>query len=691
MVEMSEHNHQTDSDTAAHQHDHHTQHSGHGGHHSMTMDDAAMFLRRFWYTTALLVPLILVSNVGVKFLGIPDFDGRSYVGFGISTIIFYFSLIFFEHAGHEIKARSYGMMTLVSLAVASGFLFSVASTFIPSFGGVGFFLEISTLIWVLLFGHYLEARSTASAGSALQEVAKLLPKEVHLLVNGQTQDVPIDQIKPGDLVVVKPGEKLPADGKITEGQANMDEALITGESKPIAKKVGDLVIAGSICLDSSITVRIEKTGLDSTVGHIQSLVETAQTTKPKLQFLADKVASLLTFIALGTAITTVLYWNLISGQTFAFSLTLAVTVLVIACPHALGLAIPTVSTTATSLALKNGIFLKSLKKLEAARNITVVAFDKTGTLTEGKPAVTEVVTAEYRNSNIEIRNNDQNSKSKILTIAAALEKGSSHPLAKAILVEAESMPDVSNFKNIAGQGVTGSIDGSQYWLGNEKILGTVKLGKLKNDFERMNNQGQTTVILRDSQEILGLIAIADKIRPESKIAIEQLHSQGIKVAMITGDNDGVAKSVAEELGIDTYFANVLPEDKYKKIKELQDNGERVMMVGDGVNDAPALIQANVGVAVGTGTDVTVEAGDIILTKNNPRDISRLLVLAKKVYTKMIQNLVWAVGYNVIALPAAAGAFARWGFFLRPDVGAFLMAMSSVIVVANALQLKRVKL
>ncbi len=653
-------------------------HHGHtSGHHSMGADDAQMFLRRFWYTTFLLVPLLLVSNVGIKFFGVPDFGGREFVGFAISTVIFYFSWIFFEHATHEIKSRSYGMMTLVSVAVASGFLFSVASTFIPSFGGVEFFLEISTLIWVLLFGHYLEAKSTATAGSALQEVAKLLPKVVHLLDGEQTTDVPVEQIKAGDMIVVKPGEKLPADGTILEGAANMDEALVTGESKPISKKTGDAVIAGSICLDGSLKIRIEKTGLDSTVGHIQQLVEQAQTTKPQLQHIADRVASLLTFVALGTAILTVLIWTLVSGQTFAFALTMAVTVLVIACPHALGLAIPTVSTTATSLALKHGIFLKSLKKLEAARNISIVAFDKTGTLTEGHPGVTDVV---------------GENREEALRVAAALEAGSSHPLAQAIIAEAKgAKAKVTEFKNLAGRGVSGTVEGNKYWLGNTEILEQVDLSEQKNDFERLSAEGKTVVILRDKTQVLGLIAVADKVRPESKEAVKQLHNIGVKVAMITGDNEGVAKTVAGELGIDTYFAQVLPEDKYKKIKELQDKGEQVMMVGDGVNDAPALIQANVGVAIGAGTDVTVEAGDIILTKNNPADIPKLLILSKKVYGKMIQNLVWAVGYNVIAIPAAAGAFASFGLFLRPDVGAFLMAMSSVVVVINALQLKRVKL
>ncbi len=655
----------------------------HSGHHPTMANDGNLFLRRFWYTTVLLAPLLIVSNVGVKFLAVPDFDERQYIGFAISAVIFYFSLIFFAHAGHEFKSRQFGMMTLVSVAVASGFLFSVASTFFPAFGGTEFFLEISTLIWVLLFGHYLEARSTTAAGAALREVAKLLPKEAHILDGAETRDLPIDELKPGDIVVLKPGEKAPADGQIIEGSANMDEALITGESKPISKKVGDLVIAGSICLDGRLSVRVERVGLESTVGRIKKLIESAQATKPRLQHLADRVASLLTFVALGTAVLTVLVWTLVVGQPFAFALTLAVTVLVIACPHALGLAIPTVSTTATSLALKHGIFLKSLKKLEAARNITYVAFDKTGTLTEGRPAVTDVVAS------------GMTTETELVSWAASLEQGSSHPIAKAILDYAKdkniSFKKVRNFKYLSGRGGTGEISHIQFRIGNEHVLDGLSLGQLRASFQRLSDEGKTVTILRSKERIHGLVAVADRVRPESKEAVESLHRMGVKVAMITGDNQGVAKYVAAELGIDSFFASVLPEDKYKKIKELQAMGETVMMVGDGVNDAPALIQANVGVAIGVGTDLTIEAGDIILTENNPADVARLLTLAKKVYRKMIQNLVWAVGYNIVAIPAAAGVFAKLGIFLRPDVGAFLMAISSVIVVVNALQLKRIKL
>jgi len=663
--------------------DHALHHAGHGGsHHSMTADDATLFLRRFWWTTILLVPLLLTSQIGIKYIGFPDFIGREYVGFAISLIIFYFSLIFFEHASHEIKSRQFGMMTLVSVAVSAGFLFSTASTFLPYFEGMEFFLEISTLIWVLLFGHFLEAKSSATAGSALQEVAKLLPKEAHVLHGDEIHDMPLTELSVGMTVLIKPGEKVPADGKVVEGGAQLNESLITGESKPVSRKVGELVIAGSISIDGVLKVTIEKIGQDSTVGQIQKLVEHAHTTKPRLQQLADRVASWLTFVALAVSIVTVLVWTLIAGETFAFSLTLAVTVLVIACPHALGLAIPTVSTTATQLALKHGIFVKSLKKLEAAKSVNYVAFDKTGTLTLGQPAVVDVLAER---------------EDELMAVAASLEFSSSHPIAKSILNYAKEkniqIQKVTNFKNLSGLGVTARVGTIQYYLGSSQLLTSngVELGKFDRDYQKLSAQGKTVIALADSKKTLGLMAIADKIRPESLKAIESLHEMGVKVAMITGDNEGVAKYVANELKIDTYFYQVLPEDKYKKIKELQSGGSSVLMVGDGVNDAPALIQANVGVAIGAGTDVAVEAGDIVLTQNNPEDIARIIILAKKVYSKMIQNLVWAVGYNVVAIPAAAGAFSKFGIFLRPEIGAFLMAISSVIVVVNALQLRRVRI
>ncbi len=678
------------------------EHPHHSGRHAMDENTATLFLRRFYWTTALLIPLLLVSNIGVKFLGVPDFAGRNYIGFGISLIIFYFSLIFFEHASHEIKNRAYGMMTLVSLAIASGFLFSVASTFLPYFGGMEFYLEISTLIWVLMFGHYLEAKSTATAGNSLQEVAKLLPKQAHLFHGDQLHDMPLEHLKPGDLILVKPGEKVPADGVIVEGSAKVKESLITGESKPVSKKEGQQVIAGSICLDGSLKIKIEKTGLDSTVGHIQKLVEAAHMTKPQLQYLADRVAAWLTFIALGTAILTVVIWTLFAGQTLAFALTLAVTVLVIACPHALGLAIPTVSTIATTLALKHGIFIKSLQKLEAARKINVVAFDKTGTLTEGNQQVTDFDLMEEIDEVQSVLGwalpREMSIEQYILSLVISLESASEHSLAQAIIYFGNQKKitqfAVKNFRAIAGAGVIGIVDGRLIAVGTPQLMQHQKVMRCAGlDGLRRNllHQGKTVISVGIDGKNVAILAISDKIRDESRLAVTQLHDMGVKVAMITGDNEGVGAYVAGELGIDTYFANVLPEDKYQKIKGLQAEGNRVMMVGDGVNDAPALIQANVGVAIGAGTDVTVEAGDIILTRNNPADIPKVLTLSKKVYGKMMQNLVWAVGYNVVAIPTAAGIFSKFGIFLRPDVGAFLMAMSSVIVVINALQLRRVRL
>jgi len=645
---------------------------------------AQSFLRRFWIVTFLLIPLIFTNEFVAGFLRVNTLPFSKWIGFGIATVIFSFSFIFFQHAWHEIKARKYGMMTLVSLAVGAGYLFSVVSTFFAGLE-VEFYLEISTLIWVLLFGHYLEARSSSAAGNALQEVAKLLPKKAHRLVNGAEEEVDISDLKEGDTVLVKPGEKVPADGNILEGSANVDESLISGESKPIEKKKGDGVVAGSINLDGSLTVALSRVGEHSTIGQIQTLIAEAQNTKPRSQKIADKASAILTFVAGITALLTILVWTLIMGEPFVFAITLAITVLVIACPHALGLAIPTVTTITTSLAVKNGVFIKNLAKIEVIKNTDYVVFDKTGTLTKGEFGVSKIVPLGGM------------SKSEVLSVAASLEQHSSHIIGQSIVLFAkkESAPlkDPKQFKNIAGEGISGAIDGKVYYIGNKRLM--EKLSVLTPDIEKeiseLSSQGKTPVIVADEKEVLGLIALSDEIKKESYEAVRKLHGMKVKVAMLTGDNEKVAKGVAEELGIDTYFAEVLPEDKYTHVKELQSKNNVVLMVGDGVNDAPALTQADAGVAIGAGTDVAVEAGDVVLTRNNPEDIVRLIVLSRKVYRKMIQNLVWALGYNTVAIPAAAGVFAFWGIFLRPEVGALLMSLSTVIVVVNAMTLKRVKL
>lgn len=673
-----------------HEKNHHQQHRheqmGHAEHSAMMgHGSASEFLRRFFTVTFLLIPLVLLTKPALSFLGFIDFPARKYLQFAVASIIFYFALVFFEHAAYELKAKKYGMMTLVSLAVGSGYLFSVASTFIPAFAGVEFYLEISTLIWVLLFGHYLEARSSAAAGDALQEVAKLLPKQAHLVKGKDTVDIDIMELRVGNVVLIKPGEKAPADGVIIKGEANMNEAHISGESTPVSKHKGDKVIAGSICIDGSLEVRLDRVGENSTIGQIQKLIAQAQLTKPTTQKIADSAASALTFIALIAAAVTVVAWTIILGKPLVFAITLAITVLVIACPHALGLAIPTVSTIATSLAIKNGVFLKNLAKLEVVRAVDYVVFDKTGTLTTGEFGVTEIIATGNLN------------KKQILTIAASLEKLSSHVIAYAIVASAKkqslTLLKTEQFKNLAGKGIEGKIKGVEYIIGNRALINERQLltDEVEEWYQQLSKQGKTTVFLGSKDAVLGIIALSDEVKEESITVVDKLHRLGIKVAMLTGDNEQVAKSVAENLKIDSYFADVLPEDKYKHIQELQHKGLKVMMVGDGVNDAPALTQADVGVAIGAGTEVAVEAGDIILTRNNPEDIVRLIKLSRSVYRKMAENLLWATGYNVVAIPAAAGAFAAWDFFLKPEIGAILMSLSSLIVVANAMLLKRVNL
>ena len=677
---MHTHSNNNHSDHHAHKHHNHSEHGSHGmGHGS-----AEVFLRRFWIVTFLLIPLVVTNEAVAGFFGIPIFELGKWISFAIATVVFGFSLIFFEHALHEIKARRYGMMTLVSLAVGAGYLFSVASTLIPSLHAE-FYLEISTLIWVLLFGHYLEARSGAVAGNALQEVAKLLPKQAHKLVNGVEEDVDVTELKEDDQVLVKPGEKIPADGVILSGSANVDEALISGESKPIHKSEGDEVVAGSICLDGSLTLKLSRVGEHSTIGQIQKLIAEAQQTKPNSQRIADKAAGILTFVAGITALLTILVWSLLLGETFTFSITLAITVLVIACPHALGLAIPTVTTITTSLAVKNGFFIKNLAKIEVIRKADYVVFDKTGTLTTGVFGVTDVTTI------------GDFTKDQVFKVAGSLEQHSSHIIGQSIVAHAKKerirLENISEFKNVAGKGIKAVFDGVTYTVGNKAIMQEV--GIITTDSEKaygeLTAKGKTTIFVADETKVIGLIGLSDTIKEESFNALKKLHDMGVKVAMLTGDNKAVAQSVAEELNIDTYFAEVLPEDKYTHIKSLQKDGSVVLMVGDGVNDAPALTQADAGIAIGAGTDVAVEAGDVVLTRSNPEDIVRLITLSKKVYAKMIQNLVWALGYNIVAIPAAAGAFAYWGFFLRPEIGAFVMSLSTVMVVANAMLLKRIDL
>ena len=650
----------------------------HHDHASMMASPGAAkdFLRRFFIVTALLIPLALFSAPGMTYVGMPDFAARTYVEFIIATAIFYFGWVFFQHARHEIMMRQYGMMTLVSMGVGAGYLFSALSTFIPSLE-TEFYLEISTLIWVLLFGHFLEAKSSTAAGDALQEVAALLPKQAHVKRGEETQDVDIEDLKEGDVVVVKPGEKVPADGTVLTGSAHVNEAHISGESKPVSKTQGGEVVAGAIVLDGSLEVKLLRVGESSTIGQIKSLIASARKTKPSAQRLADRAARWLTFSALGVSIITLLVWSLVVQDTIVFSATLAITVLVIACPHALGLAIPTVSTIATKLAVKNGVFVKDMSKIEIIKKASYVVFDKTGTLTHGKFGVTQV-------------NAVSGDEKELLQVAAGIEQFSSHVIGTSIVAYAKeqtiNIPKADDVKNIAGKGMGATIAGQTYWVGNARLMQELNLWQ-----EMDTAKGATAVYVASKEKILGVILLSDTIKEEAQQAVDELHALGIQVAMLTGDNKKAAQSVAETLGIDTVFAEVLPQDKYTHIKSLQEKGNVVLMAGDGVNDAPALTQADAGVAIGAGTDIAVEAGDIVLTQSNPEHIVRLIVLAKKVYAKMIQNLWYALGYNVIAIPAAAGIFVPLGFRLTPAVGALLMSLSSVVVVINAMSLRKARL
>lgn len=614
------------------------------------------FLKRFYLVSILLIPLFLFSMPAVKYLGIPDFAIRKYLEFIFASAIFYFALVFFEHARMEISMKKPGMMSLVSLGIGSGYLFSAISTFVPGLGAE-FYLETTTLIWILLFGHYLEAKSSGAAGDALDEVAKLLPKLVHLITKKGIKNVPLDKIKTGDQVLVKPGEKVPADGEIISGSGSFNISHLTGESIPVEGKIGAIIPAGAISVEGSFTIMLTKVGESSTIGQIKNLIEGAKKTKPSAQRLADKAAGWLAYAALSVSLITVIFWFFIAGQPFNFAITLAITVLVIACPHALGLAIPTVSTIATKLAIQNGVFIKDLAKIETVKNATYVVFDKTGTLTKGNFAVTGIFPEKHQ--------------SAILQYAASVEQFSEHPIAKAILDEAGKrkikVSKVAHFKSIAGIGVEGF------------------LGKNKVEIRRPG----ATVYLNGKR--FGVIEIADEVRPESELAISDLHRLGVKVAMLTGDKKDVAEGVGKKLNIDTIFAEVMPKDKYKYIRKLQKKGNVVVMAGDGVNDAPALTQADAGVAIGAGTDVAIEAGDIVLMQSNPEHLVKLFVLSRKVYRKMIENLFWATGYNMVAIPAAAGVFIPIGFQLSPAVGALAMSLSSVIVVVNALSLRKTSL
>jgi P-type Cu2+ transporter len=651
--------------------EHHKQ-KGHNHHQHMAAD----FKKRFIVSIIITIPVLLLSPLIQGFLNIEEFmkfPGDMYVLFALSTLIFFYGgWPFLKGLYNEIRSKQPGMMTLIGLAITVAYVYSSAVVF--GLEGKVFFWELATLIVVMLLGHWIEMRSVMGASSALNELARLMPKDAHRITSGdKTADVPLEELEKGDKVLVKPGEKFPADGVILKGDTSVNEAMLTGESKAVTKKEGMEVIGGSVNGEGSVTVEVKKTGKDSFLSGVIKLVEEAQQSKSRTQDLADRAAFWLTIIGISAGAVTLVVWFFLIDKDFAFSLERSVTVMVITCPHALGLAIPLVVAVSTSLSAKKGLLIRDRAAFERARNIDAIVFDKTGTLTRGEFGITDTIPL-----------SGSPGKDELLKYAASLESQSSHPIAKAIAGSVRDKYKVSDFKSITGKGAKGTVNGKNIKIVSPGYLkeNNIKAGK-NEDVESVLSQGKTVVYVLFDDEPVGAIALADIIREESKEAVKRLKELGIKPMMLTGDNEQVARWVAEEVGIEEYFAEVLPEDKSDKIKEIQSRGLVVAMTGDGVNDAPALARADIGIAIGAGTDVAVETADIILVKSNPLDVVSILELSKATYRKMLQNLGWATGYNVFAIPLAAGVLFPLGIVLSPAVGAALMSLSTVIVAINA--------
>lgn len=659
---------------AMHEDKHMKHKKGHGDHHAHMVAD---FRRRFWVSLAVTVPILFLSPLIQQFLGFEfRFPGDYYVVFALSSFVFFWGgWPFLKGIFEELSKKTPGMMTLIALAIAVAYTYSSAVVF--GLTGKFFFWELATLIDIMLLGHWIEMKSVMGASKALEELARLMPSEAHLIrPDGNTQDVALDELKAGDRVLVKPGEKVPADGRVVEGASSVNEAMLTGESMPVEKKQGDKVIGGAINGEGSLTVEIMKTGAESFLSQVIDLVRQAQQSKSKTQDLANRAAFWLTLIAISGGAITLFVWLAVMQKDFAFSLERAVTVMVITCPHALGLAVPLVVAVSTALSASNGLLIRNRSAFERARNIQAIIFDKTGTLTEGRFGVTDTISFKEGLGGDEI-----------LKLAASVEAHSEHPIAKGIVNSSKETFKVSDFKAITGRGAGGKVEGRDVMVVSPGYLRENSIEVDDNRVETLSAQGKTVVYVLVDGELTGAVALADIIRPESRKAIDMLKEMGIRCLMLTGDNRLVAKWVADELGLDEYFAEVLPHEKSEKIKEVQARGLTVAMTGDGVNDAPALAQADVGIAIGAGTDVAVETADIILVRSNPLDVVAILGLSRATYRKMIQNLAWATGYNAFAIPLAAGALYKYDVLLSPAMGAVLMSLSTVIVAINARFLK----
>lgn len=663
--------------THSHEQASHDKHAGH---------NVAMFRRKFWVTLVLTLPTLIWGHMLQRALGYsaPQFPGLVWIPpvFGIAVFV-YGGWVFIQGAIRELRDRLPGMMTLISLAISVAFVFSVAVTL--GYPGMPLWEELSTLVTIMLLGHWIEMRSITQAQGAIKELGKLLPDTADRINGDQIEEVPVSDLQEHDLVLVRPGASIPADGLVRQGGSEVNESMITGESRPVHKAGGDKVIAGTVNGAGSLRIEVYGTGEHTALAGIMRLVEEAQSSRSRAQALADRAAFVLTLVALGAGVLTLLAWLALRADP-AFAVERLVTVLVIACPHALGLAIPLVIAISTTLAARSGLLVRDRRGLEEARTVNTVVFDKTGTLTRGEFGVVDIATAPGL------------TPEEALRLAAAIERDSEHTIAKGIVRSAEErkieIPSAEAFEALPGKGVKARVGGRELYMGGPALLQVLNVTvpeALSRAASAAGVVGRAAIYLVENGAAVAVFAVADVVRPESHEAVRMLHERGVEVVMMTGDARSVASSVAAELGIDTVFAEVLPEEKAIKIKELRHTGKRVAMVGDGVNDAPALVTADVGIAIGAGTDVAVEAGDIVLVRSDPRDIPRIIDLSKASYRKMTQNLGWATGYNVVAIPLAAGVLARWGIVLSPAVGAVLMSASTVIVAINAQLLRRERL
>ncbi|RZS98168.1 copper-translocating P-type ATPase [Cecembia calidifontis] len=645
---------------------------GHHDHHAMMIED---FKKRFWISLVLTVPILALSHMIQQLLGFElTFFGDQYVLFGLSTIVFFYGgWPFLKGLWDELKDKNPGMMTLIAVAITVAYVYSSAVVF--GLEGIDFFWELATLIVIMLLGHWIEMKSVMGASRALELLVQMMPSEAHLVQGDQIKDIKVDQLKKEDIILIKANEKIPADGTVVDGESHLDESMLTGESKPVKKSKGDPVIGGSVNGSQSIKVKVSKTGKESYLNKVITLVEEAQKAKSKTQNLANIAARWLTFIAIGAGTITLVTWISL-GKPLDFALERMVTVMVISCPHALGLAIPLVVAISTAVSASKGLLIRNRTAFENARKITAMVFDKTGTLTEGKFGVS-------RHESL----SDDIAKEELLSFVASLEQQSEHPIAQGIVKAAKEaklkLKKVENFESLTAKGIQGKIDGKSWKVVSPRYL---KENKIEIPEKAGSDAAETIVFALREEKLIGFIALSDKIREESSKAIETLREKGMKLYMATGDNEKTAKAVSDKLGLDGYYSEVLPHQKVEIIKKLQKEGHFVAMTGDGVNDAPALAQANVGIAVGSGTDVAAETADIILVNSNPKDIANLVLFGRATYNKMIQNLAWATGYNAIALPLATGFIP--GLVISPAIGAVFMSLSTVIVAINAQLLKR---